>query len=377
MGKSSMWTAAEGSRRKVLAVCNHPGGARVVLPVIESFLEKWPEIFFDVVLTKNSFPIFNLPIRYARKTIVDEELSPENYKKLDLHQYAFILAGTSISGNLEKSYVRRAREQGVPGFSVLDHWCEYNVRFQYTVGHLNAVPDTIFVPDGIARQDLLDLGIPERRIIISGHPAFDVAEKAAQDFSEKKRSRVLQRLALKDELDNVLFVSEPVDSDHGIKNLNYSEFSLLERICRTLAQLEKEIRPPLVIKLHPREDSSKYDSVLKAYNTLKIISVKDEIDRFDLMLSAKLVLGISSLLLLEAAIIGLPVYCVIPGDEARSFIGVRLGWVREVHHEDHLKALLSGHTGKIPSACTNTEHNAADSIAEHILSIVRIPLVKE
>lgn len=361
---------------KVLAVCNHPGGTRVLLPVIESFLDKKPDSFFDLVLTHSSFPLFNLSIRNTHKTIVNEDVSPEDYEKLDLHEYAFVLAGTSISGNLERSFVRKAREQGVPSFSVLDHWCEYHVRFQGTDGHLNAVPDVIFVPDKIAKNDLLGIGIPEWQIVVTGHPAFDVAIKVAEDFSEIKRSKVLQRLGLKDAMNYVLFVSEPVEADHGSKDLGYSEFTLLDRTCRTLLQLELETRLPLIIKLHPREDTSKYDSVLREYNTLKIISVKDEIDRFDLVLSAKLVLGITSLLLLEAALIGLPVYCIIPGDGARSFIGVRLGWVKEIHHEDDLKALLSGYSGKLPSANINADHNAADNIVVHILSVVIIPLIK-
>ncbi|MCX5829748.1 MAG: UDP-N-acetylglucosamine 2-epimerase [Deltaproteobacteria bacterium] len=362
----------EGKKLKALAVCNHPGGARVVLPVTKTFIEKTPEIFFDLVLTHNSFPFFNLAARSARKTIVDEEVSPEDYDKLDLRQYAFVLAGTSISGNLERSFVRKAREQGVPSFSVLDHWCEYRVRFQDSSGYLNAVPDTIFVPDEIAQRDLLDMGIPGRQIVVSGHPALDVAGKAAQYFSEKKRSQILQQLALKDDRDYVLFVSEPVESDHGSKDLGYSEFSILERICSTLLQLGKEIRPPLVIKLHPREDSSKYAPMLRAYRALKIVSVKDEIDRFDLMLSAKLVLGISSLLLLEAAVLGLPVYSVIPGDDEQSFIGVRLGWVKHLRNQADIEDSLKMKKNDSPHLPTKRRMLSAYNISDFILSTINL-----
>jgi hypothetical protein len=362
----------ERKKLEAVAVCNHPGGARVVLPVIESLIEKKPEIFFDLVLTHNAFPLFDLPARSVRKTLVNEDISTEDYEKLDFRQYAFVLAGTSISGNLEKSFVRKAREQGVPSFSVLDHWCEYRVRFQDTTGYLNAVPDAIFVPDEIAQRDLLDMGIPERQIVVSGHPAFDVAGKAAEYFSEKKRSQVLQQLALKDTRDYVLFVSEPVESDHGSQGLGYSEFSVLERICNTLVRLEMETRPALVIKLHPREDSSKYDPVLRAYSTLEIISVKDEIDRFDLMLSAKLVLGISSLLLLEASILGLPVYSIIPGDEGKSFIGVKLGWVKHLCNQTDIEDTLKMKKNDSPLLPIKHQPLSAHNISNFILSTINL-----
>ena len=356
---------------KALVVCNHPGGARVVLPVIESLMEKKPEIFFDLILTDNAYPIFSLPPEYARKELINEDLSADAYDNLDLRSYAFVLAGTSISGNLEKSFVSKSREQNVPVFSVLDHWCEYNIRFQDEEGQLNAIPDVIFVPDEIARHDLLEMGVPGQQIIISGHPAFDVARKAAEGFSKERREAVLGRLP-RGFQDYILFVSEPVEDDHSDKNLGYSEFSTLDGLCHSLSQLEGEARISLVIKLHPREHKSKYDTVVRKYKGLNIISVKDEIDRFDLILSAKLVLGISSMLLLEAAVLGLPVYCIAPGTEGASFIGVKLGWVSHLESEASLATLLNRGTVDRPRPQIGGQMRAAHFIVDFILNAVHL-----
>jgi len=361
----------EGKVLKALVVCNHPGGARVVLPVIESLMEKEPEMFFDLILTDNAFPIFGLPPESAQKGLVKENLSIAAYDNLDLHPYSFVLAGTSISGNLEKSFVSKAREQNVPVFSVLDHWCEYNVRFKDEEGRLNAIPDIIFVPDEIARHDLLDMGVPGQQIIISGHPAFDVARKAAEGFSKERREAVLRCLSRGCQ-EYVLFVSEPVEDDHGDKNLGYSEFSILDGLCHSLSQLEEEAHISLVIKLHPREHESKYDSVVRKYRGLNIISVKDEIDRFDLMLSAKLVLGISSMFLLEAAVLGLPAYCIAPGTEGASFIGVKLGWVSHLESEAALAALLKQSIVDPLRPPIDGQTRAAHFIVECILNTVHL-----
>ncbi len=359
-----------GEPLKGLVVCNHPGGARAVLPVVESFIEGESRIVFDLVLTDNAFPLFNLPIRFARKEFFSEEVSPETGDEIDLHPYAFVLAGTSISGNLEKTFIRKAREQGIPAFSILDHWCEYEARFREGSGQLNAIPNVIFVPDQIARQDLLDRGVQDQQIIVSGHPAFDVARTAAARFTKERRDDILRHFKLEDTPGYLLYVSEPVEADHQGKGLRYSEFSILEMVCRTLLRLDEKARLPLVLKLHPRENPSKFEDLLKGYQGLTVSSVKDEIDRFELLLSAKLILGISSLLLLEAAVLGLPVHCIIPGDAGKTFIGVRLGCVNHLGTETDIARTLMGiGAPKLQrQICDQTQ--AAHTIVRHILKTV-------
>lgn len=325
---------------KALAVCNHPGGARVVLPVVETFLNQKSKIEFDLFLTRHSAPIFGRLTCAVRQNICEETIMETDIETIPLQEYAFIVTGTSIHGNLEKTFIKQAKKKSVATFSILDHWCEYTARFCNTKGFLDAVPDVIFVPDIFASDDLETIGVDSSHIQISGHPAFDDLSRIKALFDLHKRKLIFDLLGLEMSSEMVVFVSEPVSSDYGYKRLTYSESTVLRSVLDILQQIDYQIRPQLVVKMHPREDPDKFAMLLRDFPSLKIKTVDPSVDRYDLMLSAKLILGIDSIMLLEASILGVSAHSVQIGYHDDSFIGLRLGWVQKVKDDRQLLDLM-------------------------------------
>ncbi len=288
---------------KALAVCNHPGGARAILPVIKEFIDKDDSLEFDIFLTINSLNIFKGFKKNIKIFMLTEIFDKSKIVNLTFESYIFALASTSISGNLEKEFIKLLRKRKIPTFSVLDHWCDYKNRFGFD---LEAVPDIIFAPDSNAKNSLLNMGINSSRIVISGHPAFDNFPELRNSFSLKDKAKILNTLGLESS-NFITFSSEPVTLDHDVEKLGYSEISVLSQLCQTLMAIGSSA-PHLVIKPHPRENSIKIRELVKNFNIS--CTIVEEIDRHKLMLSSKAVFGMDSLFLLESSKLNIPTYSI-------------------------------------------------------------------
>jgi hypothetical protein len=351
---------------KALVVCNHPGAARAVLPVVEKMIETMPGLCFKLLLTRHSLSLAELPSDRARTELREEMVSADEYGAMDLHEYRFVLTGTSIKGNLEASVIRKARSQRVPVFTVLDHWCDYGARFGEADGQLTAIPDVIFVPDAIAQTDLLHLGVPGAHIVVSGHPAFDRLAGIRVRFSEGRRRQILDTLDLSGTSRVVLFVSEPMAADHAANALGYSELTVLREICTALAQLPAASRPPLLIKPHPREAPDSFDGVLRAFPDLTTRIVNAHIDRHELILASSLVLGIDSVMLLEATVLGTATFSVQIGESNPHCVIAASGRISVIRDFETLVALLRGERAPSIPACPDASHDAAQAIVDGI-----------
>lgn len=295
-----------------LAVCNHPGGARALVPVVETFLARTPALSFDMWLTRHGVGIADVRLPRLRARLRDESIADEEYDRLDLRDYQFVLTATSISGNLESAVVRRSRDQGVPVLSILDQASEYDRRFQGVGGELAAVPDVVFVPNETARHDLLGRGVSSQRVVVSGNPALDHLPQARMRFSDHTRQQVLGELAVGDSPGFILFVSEPISTDHA-DGTRYSEWSALQLTLATVRAMSAARRPAVVVKTHPREAPTKFDRVITDCGDVQVRTAPLFIDRHDLVMASNLVIGIESTLLTEAAVLGVPCVSLPPG----------------------------------------------------------------
>ena len=327
-------------RERILVVCNHPGGAHVVNAVLDYFFEHHPEFEFDLCLTLHSKKVFRSLNKKINQTIYNEEISFTDTKNILWKDYKCVLLGTSIAGNIEKIFIQQARNNNITTFSILDHWCNYEDRFELEVGTLDALPDMLFVPDNLASLDLQEIGVDRSYIYISGNPAFDKIKKIKEEFSDMYKKHIFDSLSIDYKSSICTFVSEPVSVDHFSKKLNYSEFTILENICNVLEQVDIKNRLSLIIKLHPREDKDKFDEIISKYKALNIKISPSSVDRYHLVQSSKFVLGIDSIMLLESTLLEVPTYSVQIGYQDESFIGIRLGMVNVIFDKLELLKLF-------------------------------------
>ncbi|EMO56871.1 hypothetical protein LEP1GSC161_2944 [Leptospira santarosai str. CBC1416] len=304
---------------KALITFNHPGGKNVVLPIVRHLLTENSDLELDFVITSNLKELEkDLQVR-TKVFQFSEVVNSEELQILNWNQYRFILAGTSISGNLEKVIIQEARKHKIRSYSIVDHWCNYRIRYEEIENTLDSMPDLIFTPDDLAKHEMTDLGFDPSRLMTSGHPGLGQIGTHANQISDSVKKKILSKLEIPPDWKFAVFISEPISQDENNDSLLDEKKVLSDFITSNLNWLE-ENKIKLFVKLHPRENADKY-------NFLPISMIPKEMDKFEVVQSAFFVLGIDSMLLLESSLLEVPTYSLSAAAGGKLSIGERLGWV--------------------------------------------------
>ncbi|EMY14965.1 hypothetical protein LEP1GSC043_0092, partial [Leptospira weilii str. Ecochallenge] len=148
---------------KALITFNHPGGKNVVLPIARHLLRENSDLELDFVITSDLKELEKDLQARVRVFLFSEVVNSKELQILNWNQYRFLLTGTSISGNLEKVIVREARKNKIRSYSIVDHWCNYRIRYEEIENTLDSMPDLIFTPDDLAKHEMIDLGFDPSR----------------------------------------------------------------------------------------------------------------------------------------------------------------------------------------------------------------------
>ncbi|MGQ2869966.1 hypothetical protein, partial [Leptospira santarosai] len=262
----------------------------------------------------------------ARVFLFSEVVNSEELQILNWNQYRFILAGTSISGNLEKVIIQEARKHKIRSYSIVDHWCNYRIRYEEIENTLDSMPDLIFTPDDLAKHEMTDLGFDPSRLMVSGHPGLGQIGMHKNQISNSIKEKILNKLEIPPDWKFAIFISEPISQDENSDSLLDEKKVLSDFITSNLNWLE-ENKIKLFVKLHPREDADKY-------HFLPISTIPKEMNRFEVVQSAFFVLGIDSMLLLESSLLEVPTYSLSVGAGGKLSIGERLGWVKSFSQKE-------------------------------------------
>lgn len=283
------------SSSDTLVVARDPGAAAALLPVVERL--RCSVVGLDharPVFERNGVPLVGPssdPDAFTAAQVL-EELRPR-----------VLVTGTSRLevAALDSNWWQAAREAGIPSVAVLDHWIGYWQKFT-TRERFDALPDVIAVMDDYARDQLRSLGCTAAQIVVTGQPAFDNLVGAS--FSGRPAARARWGV---DELEwVVLFVSEPIAGDLG-DVVGYDETDVLRMLVEALAHVPAR----LVVKPHPRESPTRLAATLDAcgYHA----EIETVLGGREAVAGADSVVGMTSILLLEAALGGNPVLSIQPG----------------------------------------------------------------
>ena len=251
--------------------------------------------------------------------------------------YSALLAGTSWGPTLDKAVVRAARRTGLRSAGIVEHWSLYRERFSRVEDGVMTAPDefltdAIWVNDETARREAVAAGLPAGRIRAIGQPHL-----------ERQRERLAQHAAAQ-RGNAVVFVSEQLKRDfvaNSPLDPGFDEFTALDGVIAAL--------PPgaeLVVKLHPQETADKYAFLAERGVKAKIVG---NADAGALVASAGRVVGMMSMLLLEAALVRVDVISFMPGGRPADFIGNRIGATRPATSAAELRALLAAPSGTGPA----------------------------
>lgn len=295
------------SRPRILAIAGDPGGAAALAPVLS-------------VLT-NSGQYEVAPCAYAQASSLWQSIGlasgpvdalPERLALADL-----LLTSTSVNGeNVEQRALVLARNQGIPSLTLLDFWSNYRLRFTDAKGQW-ILPDRIAIMDDLARNEMVAEGFPSERLVVTGQPAFDRLALARNAFTPQRRQALRSEMGVGETGYLVLFISQPFADIYGSQaaartTLGFDEYAVLEHCVQVLSQLARQHRSSLTLAIrpHPRESADKFQNIQEGGFRTAICNTPDQLEA---ALGADLILGMNSVLLHEATLMGCPVVSVQPG----------------------------------------------------------------
>lgn len=307
--------------KKILLFSRDPGGSNTIIPIVEPLQKRGYEVRLfgkDFALEKyrmanlSGFNIMNyissIKLDFIKNFITDEE--PD-----------FIITGTSADDFTEKYIWKSAGKLSIPSFAIMDQWVNYGVRFSnYGVSQLDDynkdknhsyIPSKICVMDNIAESEAINEGLEQERIIITGQPYFETVLNNANRITDKNIDFIRDKVGISTNDFLITFVSEPIcdtynENDFSEHYWGYTERTIFGELLDVILQVSKLYpnKIGLIIRQHPKENSSNFSDIIDNFRSSRIkIIINRDFDQHELIMASDLICGMSSMLLIEAAIL--------------------------------------------------------------------------
>jgi hypothetical protein len=317
--------------KNVLIFSCEPGGAEVLIPVVD-LLKKEPGIAVTVLSYGHGLARFKARGVACVETTAERAAAPTF---LDEYSPSLVLtSATSLPQKdmSEKIIWRNARARGIKTMAFLDQWQNYAQRFSGVSGEENLayLPDLINCINKTALEEMAAEGFGRDILLPLGHPSLSsLRERAAASGRDEMR----RKAGLPADKKMVVFVSEPIEEHYGLTR-GYIQYSALEFFLENIYQAEASSF--LVVKLHPKDDPNKYSTIVKKLNGAALV-IQSELTPLETVVVADEVYGMSSIMLIEAFILGKPVISVQPGLKiADPLVLSRQGFIKRVTSEGDL-----------------------------------------
>ena len=334
------------SPKRILFSGNDPGGAHAVAPVVRALAVRG-----DMIIGYAAGPAVGVFSRYGLAcTDAGAMTEKELFGAVDASTPDVFLSGTSGGRTIDKKILLHLKGL-VPSVYVLDFWHNYRQRFSDTEGGVAYFPTAVCVMDNLARKEMLEAGIPEALIRITGNPYFEHFAEGITRADEDKNI--------------VLFISQPVSEMsrvHGAAQYGFDEYSVLKSIIGVLpAPLQ------LSIRLHPREDPRKYDAFLNERVRISAESTLEES-----LSRAGLVVSMFSPVLLQAAVAGKNVLSYQPGLTGKDPLPTNaLGITKRAGSEEELRTFLTAYErGENLGIARGIQDFLAKDATERVIAVI-------
>ncbi len=281
---------------------------------------------------------------------VDEGLDAA--RVIDDYTPRLVVSGTSENPDtLGLKLISEARRRGLPSVGVVDGPASADRRFRGGGDEpLGFAPDWIVVADGPTRRSFIEAGHPEPRVVECGHPHFDRVVEERRQLAARSTGAVRRDVLADAPPDRPVwvFLAEVSDGLDPAQHRRRPDYTLagrdgsdkrvdivLEEFLDALSGLDP--RPYVVLRLHPKNDVDEF----AAYN--------GEIDRVSrtepahaLVFAADLVVGLTTILLFEAAVLGCPTLAIVPRQSETAWLtSVGLGLTQAVWTREDLRRTLA------------------------------------
>lgn len=291
---------------RVLFFTCEPGGAEVLIPVIQAISK---DQNFDVIILTYSLAIDRL----QKKRIIFQEISPickNDFSIFELYSPDVIVtSATSLPHkDLSEKYLwHNAKQKNIPTIAFLDQWQNYAMRFSGVSDNERLIfqPDYINCINDIGKKEMLKLGFNPSKLLKFGHPYLSTIKKETENINIHD---LKNKLNIGDEY-VFLFVSEAIKENY--QNMRgYDQYKTLKLFLKFVSIENKQ--SIILIKLHPKDDLTLFKTILNKYTDLKVIVIQNELNSLEVIMLSDFVVGMTSIMLIEALILGKKVFSYQP-----------------------------------------------------------------
>jgi hypothetical protein len=353
--------------RRVLVCATDAGGARNLGPVVATFRDEADFLVFGSPVTRPIFAEYGVVSTDLVLPDLDSAVGWLGERHPDI-----VLCGRTRYVSTDRRLAGAARHWNIPSVVMLDEWYLYEETFRDETGGTRYLTDWIFCPDALAQREAIAEGLPADRMVITGSPALAALADRITRFSvDPPAAPVL----LPDDRPVILWISETFADDHGDSPgrrgklgswLGYTELTVRQALMQGVADFGQPVR--VIEKLHPITTPENWPPpAAPGFDW----SVVQQVPLWPLLWNCDLVIGMRSMALMEAALMGLPTLSFQPGMVgAQGCTAVRLGLVDFTESPAGLAAWLTRHwparprvtTGRTPVCPGFAAPDAADNV---------------
>ena len=236
--------------------------------------------------------------------------------------YRIALIGTSENPDSPGlQLIKQCRSIGICSVGVVDAYANAAYRFRGRAQNALAyAPDWLIVPDSTTQDAFCSLGFPVDHILIGGHPHYDTIRAERDRLSQGERA-ILRQKWFPDaapERPVLVFAAEistgfaPAEfrraPDYTLQGwgLNHGRTEIvLEEFIDAVASLQP--LPYLVLRLHPKNTQEEFARYNDAFDKFSQGGVP-----LEMIYAADAIVGMTSMLLLEAALLDRPTLSILP-----------------------------------------------------------------
>jgi len=280
--------------KRILLACHDSGGAEIV----SAWAKKHPLNHYAFLLEGPALKVFGRKFanlrNFSRKEIFPKSLN-----------FDFVLTGTGWESDLEREAINWAKKSRIRVASFLDHWHDYQVRFQSGADRI--LPDEIWVGDEFAFKQA-ESDFPDVPIQLVENPYF---EEIKEEYAKQK---LFPRIS--SEKKRILFICEPREAvsikKFGHPNFwGYNEFEAMENYLNFLKKSGEKVEK-ILVRLHPSEASGKYRKIIALFASEFDISEAPSRPLVEDCAWADWVVGCDSIAMVVALLVGKTVFSCIP-----------------------------------------------------------------
>lgn len=216
-----------------------------------------------------------------------------------------VVTATGTTG-IERALWRAARSAGIRTMAAIDAWPNLRRRFTGADGGL-VQPDAVCAIDEPMRDAIAGDGWCRARLYVTGQPHLE----AVVGRLDRARAAAGKTAAGATEQPLLVFFSEPLAEDYGDQDLGFDQYRVIDALMAGLAGLGPLT---LVVQPHPRDDRGRLKEFLGGRMAPEGITVRfGDGDTESLLAACDGVVGMTSMVLIEAALAAIPALSLQPG----------------------------------------------------------------